>query len=283
MLYQFLRFPEGKTKAVTLSYDDGNLSDLKLTEIMGKYGIKCTFNLLGSLVENESRLTVEQIKNEILGNGHEVANHGYDHRSQLKIRPIEGIRELLDCRLILEKALGTIIKGFAYPDTSVKSITDPDLYKRIKSILSEVDISYARCDGEDNNKFLLPDDFHRWMPTAHHDNPDIMQYIDEFVNMDVSQFYWANKMPRLFYLWGHSSEFDNNNNWDHFEAICQKLAGKDDIWYATNIEIHDYVKAYESLSYSADGTIIYNPTLYTIWFDVDGRLYSIKPGETLRL
>ena len=66
MLYQFLRFPEGKTKAVTLSYDDGNLSDLKLTEIMGKYGIKCTFNLLGSLVENESRLTVEQIKKDIL-------------------------------------------------------------------------------------------------------------------------------------------------------------------------------------------------------------------------
>lgn len=283
MLYQFLRFPEGKAKAVTLSYDDGNTADIKLTEIVNNYGLKCTYNLLGSLVEDESRLTLDYIKREILGNGHEVANHGYDHRSQLKIRSIEGLREIIDCRLALEKAFGTIIKGFAYPDTSVRSFTDPDTYNRIKRNLSEVGISYARCDGEDNNKFLLPDDFHRWMPTAHHDNPDILEYIDEFVSMDVSEFYMANRAPRLFYLWGHSSEFDNNNNWDHFENICQKLSGKNDIWYATNIEIYNYVKAYESLSYSADGTIIYNPTLYTIWFDVDGRLYSIEPGERIHL
>ena len=65
------------------------------------------------------------------------------------------------------------------------------------------------------------------------------------------------------------------------EEICQKLANRDDIWYATNIEIHDYVEAYKSLRYSANGQMVYNPTLYTIWFDVDGKLYCIKPGETL--
>lgn len=65
------------------------------------------------------------------------------------------------------------------------------------------------------------------------------------------------------------------------EDICKKLSDKDDIWYATNIEIYDYVKAYDSLVFSADSNIIYNPTLLEIWFEVDGKLYSVKPGETI--
>lgn len=84
-------------------------------------------------------------------------------------------------------------------------------------------------------------------------------------------------------MWGHSYEFERDNNWNLLDEICEKLSGKDDIWYATNGEIYDYVEAYNSLSYSADGTIIYNPTLFEIWFDVDGKLYSIKPGETLKI
>ena len=84
-------------------------------------------------------------------------------------------------------------------------------------------------------------------------------------------------------MWGHSYEFDRDNNWELMETLCQKLAHNDEIWYATNIEIYDYVQAYKSLRYSANGRMIYNPTLYTIWLDADGTLYHIKPGETLHI
>ena len=33
----------------------------------------------------------------------------------------------------------------------------------------------------------------------------------------------------------------------------------------------------------ADGKIIYNPTLFDIWFVIDGELYKIKSGETLKI
>ena len=49
------------------------------------------------------------------------------------------------------------------------------------------------------------------------------------------------------------------------------------------MEIYNYVNAYKSLEYSADGKIIYNPTLYTIWFEIDGEPYSIKSNETLHI
>ena len=121
------------------------------------------------------------------------------------------------------------------------------------------------------------------MPTAHHDNPNIMDYVNKFTSLDVSSRYIASRGPRLFYLWGHSFEFERNQNWDHLEEICKKLGGKEDVWYATNIEIHDYVEAYNRLQYSADGSTVYNPTLFDIWFDVDKKTYLIKSGETITI
>jgi hypothetical protein len=67
------------------------------------------------------------------------------------------------------------------------------------------------------------------------------------------------------------------------DDICARLGGKEDVWYATNMEIYDYVTAYHSLIYSADGRMVYNPTLKTVWFDQDGRLYSVAPGETINV
>ena len=47
------------------------------------------------------------------------------------------------------------------------------------------------------------------------------------------------------------------------------------------MEIYEYVAAYNSLVFSADGNMVYNPTLVDIWFDVDGKLYKIKSGERI--
>jgi hypothetical protein len=44
-----LLFPNGLSKALTLSYDDGVEQDIRLVGIMNKYGLKGTFNLSGGL------------------------------------------------------------------------------------------------------------------------------------------------------------------------------------------------------------------------------------------
>lgn len=38
-------FPQGKKKALTLSYDDGVTQDERLIGLMQRYGIKGTFNI----------------------------------------------------------------------------------------------------------------------------------------------------------------------------------------------------------------------------------------------
>ena len=49
----FMRFPGGKVKALTLSYDDGVEQDVRLIDIMQKHGLKGTFNLNSGLYAAE--------------------------------------------------------------------------------------------------------------------------------------------------------------------------------------------------------------------------------------
>jgi len=61
------------------------------------------------------------------------------------------------------------------------------------------------------------------------------------------------------------------------------MAHKDDIWYAGNSEIFEYVEAWKSLRFSADGKTVFNPTVVTLWFKKDQDIRSIAPGESLQL
>ena len=279
----FMRYPGGKAKAVTFSYDDGVLQDKRLAQMFDKYNLKGTFNLNSDKIRS-TNLTKDELQEYFLSKGHEIATHGAYHRANGNIRVIEGIRDVLDCRLELEEKCNCIIRGLAYPDTGITLMGNLGSYEEIKQYLTELDIAYARTAGGDNNSFTIPEDFHAWMPSAYHNNPKIMEYIDEFLNIDISpRVYGPIRTSRLLYIWGHSYEFDDANNWDHMEEICKKVANNDEIWYATNIEICDYVQAYKSLRYSANGQKIYNPTLITIWLDVDCNLHQIKPGETIEI
>jgi len=43
-------FCDGKTKALSFSYDDGVFQNLKLVPILNHYGVKATFNLHSGLM-----------------------------------------------------------------------------------------------------------------------------------------------------------------------------------------------------------------------------------------
>ena len=105
--------------------------------------------------------------------------------------------------------------------------------------------------------------------------------MEKFTALQEDKIYSASRFPRLFYLWGHSYEFDRDDNWQVIEDFCAAIAGKDDTWYATNIEIYEYVEAFNALVTSADGKTVYNPTLKTVWMDVDGKVYRIDSGATV--
>lgn len=80
------------------------------------------------------------------------------------------------------------------------------------------------------------------------------------------------------YVWGHSFEFSEYDNWEIIENFCQLMGGHDDIWYATNIEIIDYMEVLNRLRFSADGTFVYNPSVQSAWLQVNEKRILEVPG-----
>ncbi|MBR6533748.1 MAG: polysaccharide deacetylase family protein [Clostridia bacterium] len=292
MQHRHLRFPGGKSKAFTMSYDDGWPQDKRFSDIITSYGIKATFNIISDAVSgnydgiglypNVKWLSKEEIKKYILDRGHEIALHGKEHRSNGLQRPIGGIREILNCRLALEKEFGIIVRGMAYAYQGITTFSNGESYESVKHYLKDLDIAYSRSLGYNNNDFCLPNDWYNWIPSTHHQCDHAIEYVKKFVNLKLPKTHSA-RIPRLLYIWGHTYEFDNNDNWDRLEKICQMISSQNDIWCATNMEIYDYVMAYNSLVYSADETRIYNPTLKDIWLEIDGKTYTIKSDETIQI
>lgn len=281
MKYRFLRFPEGKFKAVLFSYDDGAKSDLRFLDILDSHGIKSTLNLCNSSITdtpNENKLTSDEVRHRVIEKGHEVAVHGDRHVALGISAHSVGIKDTLDCRVGLERRFSRIVRGYAYPDT-MRGI-EGENYRNIRTYLSGIGLSYARSIGKDHDRFELPSDWYDWMANAHHANPELFGYIDKFLSLDQDKLYCASRTPKLLLIWGHSFEFERSGNWELLEDICARLGGREDIWYATCSEIRDYVAAYDSLVFSADGCIVTNPTSVRVWLDVDKKLYCIEPGQT---
>lgn len=274
MAYQFLLFPNFRSKALTLSYDDGVPSDRKLIEIMSKYGLKGTFNLNSGLFEAKWRMSKEEVLELYPSTGNEVAIHGVKHYTLTEIDDAAIMKEILCDREALEETFGHTVTGMAYANGKYDD--------RVVDILKHCGVEYARTTVSTEN-FEIPTDWLRMPATCHHKNPRLMELAHEFIEKEDRDYFWSRK-PRLFYLWGHSYEFKNEDNWYIIEEFAEYMGNRDDVWYATNKEIYDYVKAYESLVYPVSRKYVYNPTqvdVYLNWFDK--RQVLVPAGKTVSL
>ena len=260
----YISFPEGKAKALTMSYDDGKLQDERLLGIFNKYGIKGTFNLnfgLMGLNNKPPRFEKEQIKE--LYKGHEIATHTMEHPTIARCPLTYVAEQIMEDRKGLEKALGTLVRGHAYPNGSYS--------EEIKTLFRQLGIAYARV-VETTGGFELPEDFMEWKATCHHNDPQLMEKARFFAEFNKPQYL------KLMYVWGHRYEFDNNYNWNVIEEFCEYMGGRDDIWYATNIEIVDYMNAAKNLKFAADGEAVYNPNAASVWLALNGQITAEIPG-----
>lgn len=259
---RFNLLPGGKKRAVTFSYDDGRIYDKRLAELFDKYGAKCTFNLNAQNIGKENYIDADFVK--LLSEKHEVAIHAYTHPFLNRIPAADAMRECYEDKCELERITGLPIVGMAYPF----GVSDKD----VLTALCALGIKYSRTTA-DTHSFGYPDDFLRWNPTCHH--RDALADIDRF----LSSRYALNAL----YIWGHSYEFNNDNNWELMEEILSRLSAVDDIWYATNAQLYEYYRAIKELCVSVDGSSVYNPTAITVYATdtVSGGVVEIKPGMNM--
>ena len=272
-----MRLKDGKRKVLTFSYDDGNAPDIRLVEIFNKYGLKGTFNVCSGLLvdsdevrENpEGKLTKGEVLKYFTNCRHEVAVLTLTHPWLKSLKDEEVIYEIVQDRMNIEDITGTFARGMAYP---FGCFTNEQ-----KNLIKSCGIVYSRTTNA-THRFEIPTDWLCLDPTCHHNDEKLFELAQEFAEHEPR---WD--ICRMFYVWGHTFEFDNDNNWDRIEKLAEYLSGRDDIWYATNIEICDYVKAYDSLVTSYNGKIIYNPSATDVWVSAFGKTVKIESGKTVKL
>ncbi len=227
----------GKTKAVTFSYDDGVTQDVRLIELFNKYGVKATFNLnsellghRGELIRESMRVSHNKNKPEDVRHiyaGHEVAAHTLTHPLLPSItEDAEIIRQVEQDRLNLSELCGYEVVGMAYP------CGGQNFDRRVSELIKHnTGIRYAR-NIISNHSFAIQDNLHELCPTVyHHGEWDKMfELADKFVSLKAEE-------PSVFYIWGHAYEFDIANTWDRFEELLKIISGKSDIFYGTNREV----------------------------------------------
>ena len=250
MKIRFNCYKDGKHKALTMSYDDGQRHDLRLLEIFNRYGIKGTFHLNSGKLGQELFVTPEEVATAYVG--HEISVHSLTHPFLERISDEEVVCEITEDRKNLEALCGYPVRGMSYPFGTYT--------QELIGKLRVLGMQYSRTI-KNTGKFDPPTNFMEWNPTCHHCDPKLMERLASFKD-------YKYPMP-LFYVWGHSYEFPRDNNWDVIERFCAEASGDPDVWYATNIEIFDYLTALRALRFSADRTMVYNPTATDVWVEVD--------------
>ena len=267
-------WPDGLKKALTFSYDDGVMQDLKLISLFRLYGIKATFNLnsaffgqIDGIVRDGREIDHSHVPAEDIGAayaGFEVAVHTAHHPNLLQLSNPNAIDEIISDRAAIEKLVGYPVRGMAYPFGATDA--------RVKELARACGIAYARGTGVTGG-YLLPEDRYDWACSCHHAQLDAL--IDPFLD-DERRLY-------LLSVWGHSYEFDINGDWGAFERQIARLGGNDDVWYASNIEIFDYIDAYRALRWTVDGAVAFNPGSCDVFVEVDGETVCIPGGGRMAL
>ena len=225
----------GKMKALTFSYDDGVKQDVRLIEILNKYNLKCTLNINSELLGTPNTLLLEgkEIAHDKVApedvkyiyDGHEVAVHTLTHPRLTQHEADFITHQVEQDRLNLSELCGYEVIGMAYPCGDVNN--DDRVAEVIKNTTG---VKFARTITTTDN-FDLQDNLYRFNPSVYHMDFDKMFELGEkFLALDA-------KEPQIFYIWGHSYEFDIHNTYDKFEEFCQMISGKSDIFYGTNKEI----------------------------------------------
>lgn len=154
-----LFYPQWKDRAVTFSYDDGQIFDRRLVDIFNKYNLKATFHLNSGTLDTEGFIKTQELKS--LYQGHEIACHGVAHEYPTHLSQERLVQEFYQDRCSLERETGRIIRGCSY------AFGEYD--ERVINTLKNLGFAYSRT-VESTENFRIPEDFMRWTPSCHHND-----------------------------------------------------------------------------------------------------------------
>jgi peptidoglycan/xylan/chitin deacetylase (PgdA/CDA1 family) len=273
-------FPQGKSKALILSFDDGQVADKHLVKLMNEYGLVGTFHLNSNKLGTKDYLTKEEVKS--LYKGHEVSGHTANHPGLTTLSKIDVIYEVVEDRKELERLMGYPVRGMSYPFGNTNDF--------VIEAITGLGIEYART-VDDTYNFGMPTDFLKWQPTIHlfgktnyipNDTANDSRELAQFYQL-TADFLKANSLA-LFYVWGHSWEYEEpGNKWAEVEKFFKMISQNPEIYYTTQIGLVDYIDAFKNLKFSVNKEMVTNLSSIDVFVKINGKVFTIEAGSKKQL
>lgn len=256
--HTFLRFPGGREKALSFTFDDGTVEDAWLCDVFGKLGLCGTFNLNSGLFHEagtdyssldidifpvrdiQYRMTAEEIVGALDRPYIEIAAHGLCHCDPVLMDSASRVWDIMADRHNLEELFHRPVTGYAYPQSSFND----DVVRTVK----ECGFEYGRtvvCTFD----FGIPTDMFRMAPTCGFTYNGLSDLVSKFLSFKTTTgLYYQSTDAAFFNIFGHTYEMNAQEGLkERFETVLEQLAEHDDVWYATNIEVVRYINAFRGL------------------------------------
>lgn len=202
-----------QTMRICQCWDDGNLDDVRLCELLRKHGATATFNLNSGLMRRERYHAwtngskdvwkLSAIEAPAVYAGFDIANHTATHPHPTKLNDADLQREIRDGRDQLEQLFGKSVPGFAYPFG--------DYDARVMDAVRAAGHTYARTCGNAADIMAARDRM---------DQPTSCFHLAENFWAEFERVKSANG---VLWFWGHSYEFVTEADWAAFDAKLTRI------------------------------------------------------------
>lgn len=196
-------------------WDDGDVDDIRLVEILKKHGARATFNICPGGVPSKRkvahryrggydvyRLSLDEMPQ--VYDGFCIGGHTMTHPSLINIDPDKAFAQLVDCKRFIETQFGQRECGMAYPGGHYND--------EVKLLVRKAGYLYSRTTVNAGLKLNF-------------DEPMALHAHCHFLAPD----FWGkfNKIKAVngdFYFWGHTFELMGNDaRWQELETIIARL------------------------------------------------------------
>ncbi len=204
---------------IIASWDDGTVADLKMAELMQKYGIETTFYWPSSLSEGKnlavigSWLSEKQCKE--ISKSFKIGSHSITQKPMRKMDVGQISREINDSKKYLQDLTGQEIDSFAYPKESYNNM--------IAALLKGAGYKTARtyiCGHIDPG----PDAYH--IQCTVQIGIDRIDYKNKSWEIFASEMHSKCKEDSVFHLFGNSWDVETYYDWNNLEDLLKLLTGK---------------------------------------------------------